>query len=97
MFQKAICVRLILESRDAVIGISDDDHLALRPLLTPDVSPRDRTRSAGTRWRATVKSPSPVVYRSPVPTLGLPPSLQPSTISESAAGCEDRRRDAPRT
>src|SRR5215469_982317 len=39
IFQKAIRVRLILESRDAVIGISDDYHFASRPLLTPDVPP----------------------------------------------------------
>src|SRR5215469_8823309 len=53
--------------------------------------------SAGTRWRATVKSPSPAAYPSAVPTIALPPSLRPLTISVSAVECEDRQRDAPGT
>ena len=39
IFQESIRVRLILESRNAVIGISDDYHFALRTLLAPDVHP----------------------------------------------------------
>src|SRR6266496_1327252 len=43
IFQEAIRVRLILESRDAVIGISDDHHFAFCPLLAPDVHPEIET------------------------------------------------------
>src|SRR5713101_10007086 len=39
VLQEVICVRLMLESYDGVIRKAEDHHLALRPLLAPDVHP----------------------------------------------------------
>src|SRR5215813_1484683 len=43
ILQKAIGVRLILESQDDVVRVAHDHHLALRPLLAPDVHPEIET------------------------------------------------------
>jgi hypothetical protein len=39
VLQEAVCVRLVLEARDGIVSITDDHHLALRPLLAPGVHP----------------------------------------------------------
>src|ERR1700676_5464150 len=39
VLQETICVRLMLESRDDVIRIADDNHLAVCPFLAPHVHP----------------------------------------------------------
>jgi len=39
VIQKAIRVRLLLESDDGIVCVAHDYHLALRPFLAPDVHP----------------------------------------------------------
>src|SRR5215468_6169171 len=43
VFQKAIGVRLVLESNNSVIRVANDYHLALRPFRAPDVHPEIET------------------------------------------------------
>src|SRR4051812_47212223 len=93
------CANTFSESNWDVGKLPSPDH-ALAAYAAYDAyfgarhSPRDRSCSAGARWRAAVIH-RPLRRTSAVPTIGLPPSLLPSTIFQSIAGCEDRRRDAP--
>src|SRR5262249_61874338 len=41
--QEPVCLGLVLEAQDRIIRIADNHHLALRPLLAPDVHPEVET------------------------------------------------------
>src|SRR5665213_921717 len=59
--------------------------------------PTDRTRSAGTCWRAAVKRLLPAAYLPSSPTTDHLPKLQPSTISGLGEVSGDQPRDARQT
>src|SRR6266581_6983777 len=59
--------------------------------------PIDRTRNAGTRWRATAKPLLPAVFPHSSPTTGHLRKLRPSTISGSGEVSDDRPRGAQQT
>src|SRR5271157_178552 len=81
-------------NRQRVTNLAEDDWRRRdrefqEPNLSHNLGLRDALRPIADRHNTTISAASLTICR--------PPSLQPSAISGSAAGCEDRPRDAPRT
>jgi hypothetical protein len=91
VLQKAICVRLMLESYDGVVRVADDHHLALRPFLAPDVHPEIESVVQVDIREAAVKSPNLAEYLSSFPTIAFlhHPSVQPFLDQPQDAGVGD--------
>jgi len=93
---QSLRLRSVLETHHEIVGVPDNNAVALRHLLAPGFNPQvENVMQVGSQ--AAVRSPPPAECLPWSPTIGLPPTLPPSTISGSSEECDGRPRGAGQT